>query len=548
MKKSMKGRVSMIDEPVYVLGINYGHNASACLLKNGRIVCAIEKERIDRVKYSEGEYVQPVIDYCLEFAGIKIEDVSLIVKNSSYHKLASASQKEIVVSHHLAHAFSVIGTSPFKECAVMVCDGSGNTRKEVEEWQVQGSIPDDFEEAESLYYWNEKQLKLINKNWGNWIRVEARTTFEQKKELYFKSFGHMYSVASKYVFGRWEDAGKLMGLAAYGKKLPLKILFEKNGVLDINMNYIDEFKNKGSLKNRFQECADLARTVQEELEEGLLSLAKHLKCKVATDNLCIAGGVGLNTNANSRLFKESGFKNIFIFPACGDAGIAVGCAYYGHIIILKGNSYPLQDVYLGREYSEEEIKKAFVNRTDVQYSKESNIVRKTAELIVNGKIIGWFQGRSEFGPRALGNRSIICDPRNPLNKDIVNSKIKKREWFRPLAPSILREHSAKYFDDVIDSPFMLFVAQCKKEFMSKIPSALHVDGTGRIQTITYDQNPRFYGVIKSFYDLTGVPVLLNTSFNRNNEPLVETPEDAVRSFVGTDLDYLVLGDFLIWKK
>ena len=273
-------------------------------------------------------------------------------------------------------------------------------------------------------------------------------------------------------------------------------------------------------------------------------LSTILQRKTHSKNICIAGGIGLNSVANERIIKESPFKNIFILPASNDAGIALGCAYFGYYNILKGTERKPYIAYTGKEYSDEEILKSL---KDLKYYKSDDITKEVAKLLSEKKIIGWFQGRSEYGARALGNRSILCDPTGGEMKDILNDKVKHRESFRPFAPAVLYEEANRFFEIKEECPYMLRIVNVLEKAKSQLQAITHVDGTARIQTVVRKQNPIYYDLINEFYKLTKIPVILNTSFNVAGEPIVETPEDAIKCFLGTEIDVLVLGNYIIKK-
>jgi carbamoyltransferase len=297
---------------------------------------------------------------------------------------------------------------------------------------------------------------------------------------------------------------------------------------------------------------DLAWRVQDDTEKVLLARANWLRETTGARNLCIAGGVALNCVANGRVAREAGFENVWIQPAAGDDGIAIGCAYYGWLEVLKQRrGFVMEHAYVGRSYSDEEVRAA-TQRSMVKVQttavKSSNIYAETAKLLADQKVIGWFQDRSEFGPRALGNRSLIADPRKAEMKDILNSRVKHRQPFRPFAPIVLAERMRDVFEGEEDSPFMLIAKSVRPEWRDRIPAIVHVDGTARVQTVRESTNPTLYRLLKEFEALTGVPVLINTSFNIKGEPIVETPRDAMRCFLTTGIDHLVLHDTLISKN
>jgi carbamoyltransferase len=283
----------------------------------------------------------------------------------------------------------------------------------------------------------------------------------------------------------------------------------------------------------------------------LLARARWLRETTGAKNLCMAGGVALNCVANGRVAREAGFENVWIQPAAGDDGIAIGCAYYGWLEILKQRrDFVMDHSYVGKHYSDQEAAKElqkFLVRIQVEAKRSDNVCRDTAKLLADQKVIGWFQDRSEFGPRALGNRSLIADPRKPEMKDILNSRVKHRQAFRPFAPIVLAERMKEIFEGEEDSPFMLIAKPVRPEWRDKIPAIVHVDGTARVQTVREETNPMLYRLLKEFEALTGVPVLINTSFNIKGEPIVETPEDAVNCFLTTGVDHLVIHDTIVSK-
>lgn len=296
--------------------------------------------------------------------------------------------------------------------------------------------------------------------------------------------------------------------------------------------------------------ASVAYAIQKVLEMVACRLGKKLRDITGSENLSVAGGVGLNIDANSKFLTEPGFKRIFVQPGASDAGIPLGCALWGyHVILGLPRFWEMKSASLGRSYTEEEIKRAINERvSDLEVKKSKAVAKEVARFLADGKIVGWFYGGSEYGPRALGNRSILCDARGPDMKDIVNKRVKHRESWRPFAASVLKEEALLWFDLKDDSPFMLLVADVKKEKRSIIPAVVHVDGTCRIQTVTKKENGRYYDLISEFKKITGTPLILDTSFNLAGEPIVETPADAIKSFLSTDMDYLVLEDYVITKK
>jgi carbamoyltransferase len=297
---------------------------------------------------------------------------------------------------------------------------------------------------------------------------------------------------------------------------------------------------------------DLAWRVQDDTENVLLARARWLRETTGAKNLCIAGGVALNCVANGRVVRESGFENVWIQPAAGDDGIAIGCAYYGYLEILKQRrSFVMDHSYVGKRYTDQDIHNAtqkFLVRIQTSAVRSEDICRDTAKLLAEQRVIGWFQGGSEFGPRALGNRSLLADPRKAEMKDILNKRVKHRQAFRPFAPIVLAERAREVFEGEEDSPFMLIAKRVRPEWRDRIPAIVHVDGTARVQTVREETNPVLYRLLREFEALTGVPVLINTSFNVKGEPIVETPRDAVICFLTTGIDNLILHDTLISKN
>jgi carbamoyltransferase len=296
---------------------------------------------------------------------------------------------------------------------------------------------------------------------------------------------------------------------------------------------------------------DLAWRTQDDTENVLLARARWLRETTGAKNLCMAGGVALNCVANGRVAREAGFENVWIQPAAGDDGIAIGCAYYGWLEILKQRrSFVMDHSYVGKRYSDRDVAaelQKFLVRIQVEAKRSDNVCRDTARLLADQQVIGWFQDRSEFGPRALGNRSLLADPRKGAMKDILNSRVKHRQAFRPFAPIVLAERMKEIFEGEEDSPFMLIAKPVRPEWRERIPAIVHVDGTARVQTVREQTNPMLYRLLKEFEALTGVPVLINTSFNIKGEPIVETPQDAVNCFLTTGIDHLVMHDTIVSK-
>jgi carbamoyltransferase len=321
---------------------------------------------------------------------------------------------------------------------------------------------------------------------------------------------------------------------------------------ELNKPYIMDTGQKWETSPLMKHWEDLAWRVQDDTEKVLLARAAWLHETTGAKNLCIAGGVALNCVANGRVARRSEFDDVWIQPAAGDDGIAIGCAYYGWLEILKQpRSFVMDHSYVGKRYTDQEVANAISKplvRVQTTQTQSDNIARDTAKLLADQKVIGWFQDRSEFGPRALGNRSLIADPRKPEMKDILNSRVKHRQPFRPFAPIVLYERAKEIFEGEEDSPFMLIAKNVRPEWRDKIPAIVHVDGTARVQTVREATNPTLYRLLKEFDALTGVPVLINTSFNVKGEPIIETPRDAVICFLTTGIDHLVMHDMLVSKN
>ena len=576
----------MPKQHTYVLGLNtYDHDVSACLLRDGAIAYAIAKERITREKHASGFYKE-VIDYCLEAEGITFNDIDLIVRNcyilpveemedrlvyqdmpgflpeyersdATVHQLyRSHSDKVVTISHHLAHAYSAFAVCPFDEGVIMIVDGVGSYCSDVKEPYPSADAATPLaRESESYYTFTDTKLNCLKKVW-----MEPDRGFLSDEFYNMPGLGALYSRASTYIFGDWNKCGELMGLAPYGRHEQVKPLMEiaENNLnvprwsAEFNQPYVMDSSQKWEGSPSMRHWQNLAWRVQDDTEKVLLARANWLRETTGAKNLCVAGGVALNCVANGRIAREAGFENVWIQPAAGDDGIAIGCAYYGYLEILKQRrSFIMNHSYVGRHYSDQDIHNAtqrFLVRIQTTAARSDNICRDTAKLLADQKVVGWFQGGSEFGPRALGNRSLLADPRKPEMKDILNKRVKHRQAFRPFAPIVLAERAKEVFEGEEDSPFMLIAKRVRPEWRDKIPAIVHVDGTARVQTVREETNPILYRLLREFDALTGVPVLINTSFNVKGEPIVETPRDAVICFLTTGVDHLVLHDRLISKN
>ena len=575
----------MTSGKIYILGINaYDHDVSVCLLRDGEIAYAIAKERITREKHDTGFFQEP-IDYCLSAEGITLDDVSLIVRNcyvlpvedlearlcyedvpefmdtNERQQAAKSplhlprSDQVVTLSHHLAHAYSAFAASPFDEGVVMIVDGVGNYACDVREKdQLTENVNPLARESESYYRFEGSKLTALKKVW-----LEPTRGFLSDEFFFMPGLGALYSRVSSYIFGDWNKCGEVMGLAPYGRRNQMQPLATmQDGELVVpewtaafNKPWLGDMDPDWEKSASLPHWEDMAWQVQDDTETVLLERARWLRETTGAKNLCIAGGVALNCVANGRIVRESGFDNVWIQPASGDDGIAIGCALYGHLELQKKpRSYVMNHAYLGREYSDAEIDAATtagLTRFEIATRESDDICTDAAKLLRDGNVLGWFQGRSEFGPRALGNRSLIADPRSAEMKDKLNSRVKHRQAFRPFAPIVLAERAAEIFEGEAESPYMLVAKTVVQEWRDKIPGIVHVDGTARVQTVRADTNPRLHRLLKAFERLTGVPVLINTSFNVKGEPIVETPRDAIQCFLSTGIDYLILHDLVIEK-
>ena len=556
-----------INMSLNIIGLSaFYHDSACCLLIDGHLKCAVQEERFTRKKNDNSLPIH-AFRYCLESMNLSIDEIDYIayyenpvlklerqlwsgydiengenIKRMSPHRPENEIRRNlgyegkiIYVDHHISHAASSYYYSGLTDAAIMTVDAVG-------EWDT----------------------TTYSKGKDNLIEIIDRIEFPH-------SIGLFYSTITAFL-GFKVNSGeyKVMGLAPYGrptykKHIQQLVSYDDNGHFQLNLKYFDYIHNEDMFTQEMvklfnlaprepesyisQEYMDLACSLQEVLEDILIAQAKYIKKITNAQNLCLAGGVALNCVANSAIYKTGLFKQIFVQPASGDAGACLGAAAYVYYQIL-GNKYrakELEHVFLGPSYSNQEIKQ-FLDATRLSYhdfsGKYELLVKKIASDIDNGKVVGWFQGAMEFGPRALGNRSILADPRNPEMRDKINKMVKKRETFRPFAPAVLKNEMKHYFDMDKYSPFMLFTYNVKPDLF--LPAITHVNQSARVQTV--DEKNRFGQLIKAFEKISGMPILLNTSFNMRGEPIVMNIEDAIICFVKSHLDCLVLGDYIIYRE
>jgi carbamoyltransferase len=564
-----------------ILGINYAyHDSTVCVVQNGRLTVALEEERLTRQKHTT-VFPLHAIKRCLEIAGLAPKDIDHVAVSikpdldwakkaiyglklggklrpffnvevlSTLRKqktlrawfnatFASAPKPKLhYIPHHIAHVVGSFLVSPYESAALLSVDGSGE--------------------------------------WATTFKGVGRANTYQRfgQDLFPLSLGTVYEAATEFCGFRTNyDEGKTMGLAPLGDphrfaETVSRIFWVNEDMsLGVDLSYFDypdyhgprcgkKFyatfgqPRKPGRENKFEpHHLDVAAAFQKQLEECLLSIARKLHQRTREEYLVIAGGVALNSVANGRLVRESGFKDLYVMPAAADNGTAIGAAFFVHNHVL-GNprTFVHDDPFVGTEYSDPAIRRTLDEcKLDYRTLADGELEDTAAALLDHGNILGWFQGRMEIGPRALGNRSILANPTLPEMKDKINAEVKHREPFRPFAPSCPIEDTPKYFEQTVADPFMLKVCDVRPDMRAKLPAITHVDGTARLQTVHPETNPRYHRLLKAFGKLSGFPVLLNTSFNVMGEPIVESPMDAIRCFFTTGLDFLVLGNHLVGKR
>ena len=580
------------ESKMYILGLTcYGHDSSAAILKDGVLLTAVEEERFNRVKHSHAFPIHS-LNHCIKEAGIGFDEISHVgyylrpwlgylpvfthffkylprSLNLIYDRQVAKSQDDYIpygpltdpwailsvgkkikktfnshdpnfkfhfIEHHLCHHASSFLISPFEEAACLSVDGCG-------EWCT----------------------TMTAYGHGN--------TFDVFNRIYAPhTLGTLYNAVCEYLgFAFLEGPGKVMGLASYGDpdrfypEFKKMVILKPDGTFKLDLSYFDFHVTRTS--NRYsklfqsifgpprfrdeeitQHHQDIAAALQHVLEDACFHILEYLQRKTKSRNLCLSGGVALNSVMNGKVLKKGIFDDVFMQAAASDSGCSIGAAFYIHNILLnQPRNFEFKTACVGAEFSEEEMLQS-IRIKEVVYTKLDNPAKKAAELLTEQKIVGWFQGRAEFGPRALGSRSILTAPYPAEMKDILNARVKHREPYRPFAPVVLEERLGEWFDFDYPSPFMLLVFDVNPEKRELIPAVTHIDGSGRLQTVNAQQNGLFYDLVVEYEKLTGVPVILNTSFNIAGMPIVNSPEDALECFLGTEIDDLIMGPYLVTKK
>ncbi|VGO21299.1 carbamoyltransferase family protein [Pontiella sulfatireligans] len=560
-----------------ILGINYFyHDSTACIVVDGKLVVAIEEERLSREKHTD-EFPGLAIRRCLEISGLTFEDIDAVAvsikptlhweKKAAYslgigkgikpflsHEVGTFRYRQDQfwgwyfgnwpnkqkrpdvhwVPHHMSHIAGSFYVSPYEDAALLSLDGSG-------EWAT------------------------------SFVGYGKGTTVECYNQSFFpNSFGSFYEAATEFCgFRPNYDEGKTMGLASlgdpsvFGDRASEILKVGRDGSIDIDLSCFNfQYWRRPYCNQEFQRIfgrprrhgepfeqhhLDVAAAFQRALEEAALEICRNLKSKTGATHLVVAGGVALNSVMNGRIVRESGFEDLYVMPAAGDNGTAIGAAFYvWNGLLGNDRDFVHDNPYVGTSYSKEQID-VLIKECKLSAVWHDDIAAEGARLLHEGHIIGWFQGAMEIGPRALGNRSILADPTHPGMKDKINAEVKHREAYRPFAPSVPAESAQDYFEMEVEAPFMLKVCDVKMDKRDCIPAVTHVDGSARVQTVRREMNPLYHDLMVEFGKLSGVPVVLNTSFNVMGEPIVESPMDAIRCFFSTGLDKLVIGNYVIGK-
>jgi carbamoyltransferase len=552
-----------------VLGFSVGHDKGAVIIENGKVVVGITQERLTRIKhdgaYQGGLIPFESINYCLNALSITHRDIDYYVYSTTEIEDTVGSQffskyydlkVEILnfIPHHLAHAYSAFFSSGLEDAAVIVADASGSIvtfKNKTHIWydpkEYNLDTDSDWAEGISIYHFNKNEHKELYKKW---IKYPVPINTDEGVSL-----GTMYSTGSLQLIYEpntqtW-PAGKLMGLASYANEDIVNeapfFVEEKEDDIYISNNNIYP---KVSWKSDFYSRACVAGIYQREQERASLMLANMTKKFTDSKNICVVGGSFLNCNSNEKILNSGLFENCYFLPPSDDSGIPLGCAWFAYQKLTDIEETEMLSPYFGREYSKGEVFAALNEHPTLVYTEYENfddLVENVSFSLSQNRVIGWFQGGSEIGPRALGNRSIIASPINSWMTGHINSDIKRREWYRPFAPAVLFEHQGDVFESSVYSPYMLVTTTVKEEWRNKVPAITHIDNSSRHQSVTVENNPRFYSLISKFNEKTGVPVLLNTSFNGPHEPIVETPMDAIGTFLSCNLDILVLNNIVITR-
>ena len=557
----------MADAP-WILGVSYSHNGAACLLRGDEIIVAIQEERVSGIKRARIVHHADslAVRYCLDHAGLAIGDVDLVVacafSGTPVPAPASDVRRFLAIPHHLGHAHAVFTTSGFDDAAILIIDGQGGTVDALpaaERANVKrGVVPGQQRETEviSIYRAAGDELRCVEKHAGEFLPgwTATRATAAPRSLPAFGSLGGMYSAAADLIFGDPLEAGKVMGLAPYGRPAwPVEafLTLADDGCVHYADRVAHELRDLLPWPANQELFANLAASVQAALEHAVLAFAARA-CRIAgSDRLCYAGGVALNSVANELVHTRLGLADVYVMPAAEDSGAAIGAAYHGYQVLTgRLAKRRLAHDSVGRTYVAADIERAIASTPCIEPVATTDAIDAVVDRLCAGEIVGWFEGGSELGPRALGQRTILCDARRADGKARLNDRVKHRESFRPFAPAILLEETAAWFEtspEFRDSPAMLRVLKFRPGRADEVPAAAHVDGTGRVQTVTAAANPGLHALLRRFQARTGVPILVNTSFNVAGEPIVESPEDALWCLLATDIDAVVLEGRLVRK-
>ena len=548
------------------MGLSTGHNRGAAITVDGELKVAISNERITRIKTDHSDEM-PVesMQYCLDALGLTYSDIDIFVYNITeplnkvtehFEKVTGQSLSKLkFIPHHIAHAYSTFAASGFEEAAVVVVDAMGSVYNDVtpiKDWYTidESELEEGQEWAEgySIYQFKKNDINPHPK-YKKWVRFPFDSSYEG-------SIGYFYGMGARQLVyspksNTW-PAGKLMGLASYADPKFVES-FEEFSIKTENDLQVPSFpvlEDEVDWQSDFQAKANVAGLYQREQELNSMHLVKMAKKLTGSNNVCVAGGSFLNCNTNEMIIRSGLFENQYFLPPADDSGIPHGCAYAGAAYLtgeIRNGEW--MSAYTGKVYSDEEIEKAVNENPLVSFEKIWDRKYEEASGLLNSnKVIGWMQNGSETGPRALGNRSMLANPSSPWMVNYINSEIKRREWYRPFAPSVLYEKQGEIFDLDTYSPYMLVTTTVKEEWRDKIPSVVHHDNTSRYQSVTAENNKEYYNLISAFYEKSGLPVVLNTSFNGPDEPVVETPTDAINSMLKHDLYALFINDYVIFRN